>query len=70
MQPIWSAYRAAAYGSGLLKIIDANTAEWTWDGFLRNQADAAGYTDGGPDVCSLDPEVISNRVQTLPALHL
>lgn len=35
LQPIYSAFRSAAYGSGLLEIVDANTATWSWTGFLK-----------------------------------
>ena len=46
LQPIYSAYRAAAYGSGLLTIYNSTTARWHWNGFIRNNVNAAGYTDG------------------------
>lgn len=36
-QPIWSAFRSAAYGSGLLEIEDANTATWHWMGSFKNK---------------------------------
>ena len=49
-QPIWSAYRAAAYGSGLLTIYNTTHARWHWNGFIRNNVNAAGYTDGEPEV--------------------
>jgi hypothetical protein len=46
-QPVWSAYRAAAYGSGLLTIYDSTSANWRWDGFIRNNVNPTGYyTDG------------------------
>ena len=50
LQPIWSAYRAAAYGSGLLTIYNTTHARWHWNGFIRNNVNAAGYTDGEPEV--------------------
>ena len=50
-QPIWSAYRAAAYGSGLLTIYDTTSANWKWNGFIRNNVNPTGYyTDGTAEV--------------------
>ncbi len=49
-QPLWSAYRASAYGSGLLTIHDADTATWQWNGFVRNNVNTAGYYDDGTEV--------------------
>ena len=49
LQPLWSAYRASAYGSGLLTIHDANSATWEWNGFVRNNVNAAGYYDNGAE---------------------
>jgi predicted phosphodiesterase len=49
-QPLWSAYRSSAYGSGLLTIHNATSATWKWNGFIRNNANKAGYFDVGPEV--------------------
>ena len=44
---MWSAYRASAYGSGLLTIYNETTARWHWNGFFRNNVNPTGYfTDG------------------------
>ena len=65
LQPIWSAYRAAAYGSGLLTIYNTTHARWHWNGFIRNNVNAAGYTDGEPEVRLWRPPIERN----VPAAH-
>ena len=67
LQPIWSAYRAAAYGSGLLTINSATDATWRWNGFIRNNVNPSGYyTDGTtPEVAAGQcwrciPDVMAN----------
>lgn len=47
-QPLWSAYRAAAYGSGLLEITNATHATWTWRGFFKTEP--TGILDTGAEV--------------------
>lgn len=34
-QTEWSAFRSAEYGSGLLEIVDSETATWSWNGFFK-----------------------------------
>ena len=35
--------------------MDENTAKWSWNGFLRNGADTAGFTDNSPEVRFINP---------------
>lgn len=35
VQPRWSGYRSAEYGSGLLQILGPSTAKWTWKGVFK-----------------------------------